>query len=46
MVAIDEDTKDVKESAQRPQQDMNLVPEGDNPDLPIVAIEGDPEILI
>ena len=46
MVAIDKDTKDVKESAPRPQQDMNLVPEGDNPDLPIVAIEGDPEILI
>ena len=46
MVAIDKDTEDVKESAPRPQQDMNLVPEGDNPDLPIEAIEGYPEILI
>jgi hypothetical protein len=46
MVANDKDTKDVKESAPRPSQDMNLVPEGDNPDLPIEAIEGDPEILI
>ena len=46
MVAIDKDTKDVKESAPRLPQDMNLVPEGDNPDLPIEAIEGDPEIMI
>ena len=46
MVAIVKDTEDVKESAPRPQQDMNLVPEGDNPDLPIEEIEGYPEILI
>ena len=45
MVAIDNVIKDVKESAPRPPQDMNLVPEGDNPDLPIEAIEGDPEKL-
>ena len=43
MVAIDKDAKDVKESAPRPQQDMNIVREGD---LPIEAIEAYPKILI
>ena len=47
MVANDNDIKDVKEGAPRPQQDSNLVPiEGSNLNLPIEAIEGDPEIMI